>query len=151
PHLKQIQEPGNRLVTITRDVTDPNFNLTGLQDENGKTRTFGYDMCWNKVTGDQWEPLNASFGLDLLSAVVNQVDRGLGSVYKITAAAAVPLKSPLTYLAQVKATVKDGLQHETGYKLDNRGRFLQLTRPDNSVETWTRDDAGSPLTDTDFR
>jgi RHS repeat-associated protein len=133
--LSQITEPGNRTVGLA----DTGTALTTITAEDNTTRTLGYDGS-NHVTSDSWAPLNAGFGYDATTGLLNNVNLGLGSSYTIVSA---PAEGDTTlYNGPAFATVTDGLSHTTSYELDERGRLLEEVKPDGATDSYERDQAG---------
>jgi YD repeat-containing protein len=134
--LGSISEPGGRTVGLTHSGTD----LTGIGDVDGTTRGLGYDGQ-HHVTSDQWAPLSASFGYDPVTGLLNNVNRGLGTTYAISSAAAQDLTN--TRAGPAWASVTDGNSHTTKYLLDGRGRLLERVAADgSSTKQYARNAAG---------
>jgi YD repeat-containing protein len=134
--LDKITEPGNRILTFQHDGSG---NLKQLTDVDSTTRTFNYDTA-HHLTEDQWAPLDALFSYDPSSGLLTSVNRGLGTTYRITPAAAIGLSTAGTGAAL--ASITDGLNHTTKYQVDLRGRLLEQIQADGTFSSNVRDSAG---------
>src|SRR5262249_53368721 len=124
--------------------------LTELTDVDESSRSFGYDG--ELLTSDSWDPLDAQFTYNGETGLLSAVDRGLGSVSSITSAAQAALQTgPATHSNSLAATVTDGGQLTTLFRMDSAGRLLDRQRPDGAHETWARDGNGLVTDFTDAR
>jgi YD repeat-containing protein len=144
--LASIQLPGGRTLTPGYDA---NNNLTSFVDAAGGVSSFGYDSS-SRMVSEQVGPLSTSYTYSPSNGTLTQVNRGLGTMMAVTAAAVQGLGSPTAINAsQAVVTLTDGLNHTTSYLLDTLGRPLQTTTADGAVQSWTRNAAGDPTAYTD--
>jgi YD repeat-containing protein len=119
-----IYEPHDVLGNVRPVVlTLAGGTMVALQDvdANRSDRHFGYEG--ERLTRDEWRPLDAHFVYDLVSGLLTRVDRGLGTVYDLTPALrrGLAAQAVRANLAGV-ASLTDPLQHLTTYTLDVRDR-----------------------------
>jgi YD repeat-containing protein len=137
---RQINEPGNRVVTLQ---VDPNSeDLVAFTDADGFLRQYGYGG--HKLTQDAWGPRNVSYGYGPAGVLVG-INRGGGWTLTVTPSAAAGLVGGFVALvAPPRARLVDGLGHPTVSLIEVDGRTIERDRADGSIESWARNVHGDP-------
>jgi RHS repeat-associated protein len=143
--LQTVAQPGGRVLTLTYDGSG---NLVGLTDAAGGLHTFAYDGS-HRLTNARVGPLSTTFTY-ASDGTVRTIDRGLGTLTTIVAAAAQGLGAATAINAsQAVAVVTDPLGHVTTTALDALGRPTRLETADGAARTWALNAAGNPTVYTD--
>ena len=87
----------------------------------------------NRLTNEKFGPLNTTYAYSAGNGSLVSIDRGLGTLTTITAAAVQGLGAGTAINAsQAVASVEDPLGNITSYTLDSLGRLTQLQTADGN-------------------
>jgi len=130
-----ITAPGGRTLAMAGGA---------LSDFDGTTRTISGGTL---VSGDQWEPFEATFSYlwDRLAGM----DQGTASTYVIRSVMVNGLGTPVLLENESIALLTDFYEHETTYEFDLDGHLITEKSHNGALQTWTYDDEGFVASYTD--
>ncbi len=149
--LVKVQEPGGRVVTVTRDQSQ---NITGITLPDGSSVTPVSDGS-HRLSNLRWalggtNAANVTFSYDSTTGLLSSSDRGLGTTLSLTPAAAQGLAtSPAINSSKALGVVTDALSQVATYTLDGQARLTKLETPDGAAWNYGVDSHGQTATITD--